>query len=103
MELQKKDLQILEDSLDSKIAFHESEIEEIKNLDDSYYEEKVKRLAPINKIASRSSLTVEGLRNKDIQKERDEIKKVKELKEKLFLSDSYLLLISNKVNLNISK
>lgn len=102
MELKNKELQIIEDSLNLKIQFHKEEIEAIKSEVD-YYERKVKKFESLNKVIKKEEVTVESLKNKDIQKELDKIKEIEELKENLFLSDSYLLLISNKVNLNLSK
>ena len=103
MELKSNDLRLLEDSLNAKIALHELEIDEIKAIEDSYYESKAERLSGITKLTKGTPVTGEELRKKDIQKEIDKIKETKELRDKLFLSDSYLLLISNKVNLTLSK
>lgn len=100
MQLKNKELQIIEESLNLKIQFHKDEIELIKNETD-YYEDKVEKFKKFKQFSTNHS-TVESLKDKDIQKELDKIKEIEELKENLFLSDSCLLLISNKVNLNLS-
>lgn len=103
MELKKEELLIIEESFNAKIAFHESEIEEIKRLPDSYYEKKLERgsIRIVNQFKD-SPDTIETLREKDIQKEIYSIKIIEDLKKKLFLSDSCLLLVSNKIQLKLS-
>lgn len=100
MQLKNKELQIIEESLNLKIEFHKDEIELIKN-ETAYYEGKVKKFTKFAKSTNNPE-TLESLKDKDIQKELDKIKEIEELKENLFFSDSYLLLISNKVHLSIS-
>jgi hypothetical protein len=98
MKLSDKELLLLEESFDLMVEHYNSEIEEIRNLDETFYEEKLKRYQ-----RRRKQYTIEDLRDKEIQEELNKITKVKELKKKLLLSDNYVLVVSKLIRLTLSE
>lgn len=98
MKLNNNELLLLENSLNTLIEKHQFEIEEIRQLEDCHYERRLK----LNQFRSKP-LTIDDLREKELQKERDKIREIEDLKKKLFFSDNSILVVSNMIKLAISE
>lgn len=99
MEIGSEELHIIEDSLNSKIEVHKQRIEAITKDEDSHYQNLLKRYRNLKlEYVNGEEITLESLKNKDVIKELEEIKKIELFKSRLFNSDSYLYLIPDKLS-----
>lgn len=97
MELNRDELYLMEQSLNALVEYHENEIEEIKNLPD--------RLTGVESVANKfreTPWTVEEYRQERIKKEKGKISEIEALRKKLFLSGNNLLVVSNKIQLQLT-
>lgn len=97
VELTSQELGLMEQAFQALCEQQEQEIEEIKSLDESYY----KRHQILNKYREKP-LTVQEFKQRDIEKVRVQMKEAQALREKLLLSNNYLLVVSNRITLNLS-
>lgn len=99
MEIGSEELHIIEDSLNSKIEVHKQRIEAITKDEDGHYQNLLKRYRNLKlEYVNGEEITLESLKNKDVIKELEEIKKIELFKSRLFNSDSYLYLIPDKLS-----
>lgn len=97
MEMNYKELEIIRDGFDALIKEHKEEIIKISEADDSVFEQRLS----FNFIF-KTEKTIEDFRNDDIEGELRKIKEIEALKDKIFNTNSHLLLISKRVKISFN-